>query len=359
MPPEGERVTESQFIVEEEETAVSTAVDCSTVASTPLETMDACVLCLDGVVGQSEFEESLGTTRLVDQIIPSGISPPSLTAQETSLIRKQIRNSLKKPTEGTLDTLADIDMLNLCSGSEAKGETEPLKDGENASAQAEKDGTISKEGTSLSAKEPMANTRCTICFDGGTDNEISCAKLPCCGKEGETLNLCSVCVLVLSKPTARDQERAGRCPRCRAWIAVSRKADDLDIHEIRTGGKCSECKQIRKTLVENSVCDACFLGREVPLLYECKECQGVQRIPHPMYRYQETLESFGNVTWTCEGKCDGFSHWRLRQDQASQIPVGDAPASWNVNVIDMARDRVVETRLTLSAESREESCSIL
>ena len=91
------------------------------------------------------------------------------------------------------------------------------------------------------------------------------------------------------------------------------------------------------------------MGARHPLLYECARCGGVQRIPHPMWRYQPTPSAFGDVTWACHVACDDYTTWRVHPDDAPRVPLADAPDGWG------ARDEwLAGVRAIRRNESRRE-----
>ena len=220
-------------------------------------------------------------------------------------------------------------------------------------------------------RESETILQCAICFDEvhGCSTHTSFAKLPCCSHAEATssIKICNGCIILLTTPTDSGDSRIGHCPRCRAWIVVrtptSAEDKELEISTVAVAGKCQVCCQVKEQLVEDSsVCDACFLGRRKPLLYECQHCHVTQRIPHPMYRYQSKPNEFGNVTWACQGRCGTFTHWRVRADQLSLIPVGDFPAQWGEDYLEAARERVKEARNVIHTTGHEgdaSSCVIL
>jgi hypothetical protein len=63
--------------------------------------------------------------------------------------------------------------------------------------------------------------------------------------------------------------------------------------------------------------------------YPIQSSQATQRIPHPMWRYQPSAATFGNVTWACQ-RCGDYTNWRVHPDDADGVPLGDAPESWGV-----------------------------
>jgi hypothetical protein len=223
--------------------------------------------------------------------------------------------------------------------------------------------------------------QCSVCLHeafagprGGGAPALAC--LPCCGQ-----HLCWTCVEALTIPSARNAKSdngcccgcsVGRCPCCRSWIVVEttpansdndRASENAkhsvtrqrlpDIHLVSVAGKCQECCQIKQLLLDGSVCDACIVGRQCPpLAYECDCCRHVQRISHPMYRYQPVPDAFGTVGWQC-GACNQVSRWRIRPDQLDLVLVGDAPATWNDDAMEKARRRVQAARATDALSSRE------
>ena len=69
---------------------------------------------------------------------------------------------------------------------------------------------------------------CAICL------EVTCASpLPCCGREGSSLTCCSACIRTIC-----DHEGLGRCPVCRAMLAV---VDGAVIRAHHARGRCASC----------------------------------------------------------------------------------------------------------------------
>ncbi|CAE8715823.1 unnamed protein product, partial [Polarella glacialis] len=54
----------------------------------------------------------------------------------------------------------------------------------------------------------------------------------------------------------------------------------------------------------------------------------VQRIPHPMWRYQASPTEFGGSSWACHKRCQAQAHWRVVAEDVSKVPAADAPPSW-------------------------------
>jgi len=201
-----------------------------------------------------------------------------------------------------------------------------------------------------------STTRSTVCHKEGF------AHLPCCGgTDGKTeqttsTKICTSCLLLLCSSTSDDgQTHIGKCPRCRSWISLTSSSSSSDLVTISPttsrAGECQVCFQTKLLLLTDDTnnnnrplcCDACYLGMRHPLLYECQLCVNVQRIPHPMYRYQLHPREFGNDTWACQQRnCQTFTKWRILASQLPLIPPGDVPESWGEDVImEMTRARVV------------------
>jgi len=230
---------------------------------------------------------------------------------------------------------------------------------------------------------------CDICKDAmmaPCDNDVkknpSHKKLlscPCCKSKGrpfDDANVCGTCLLVLTFPTSNGN-RAGHCPLCKAWIRINlrkpkrtededfqERADgikpDVEVRKITASGHCLTCNQDQDILVEGrSTCDSCFLALHAPLLYECKQCHGTQRIPFPLYRYQKTVKSFSTVRLKCNGKCQDLTRWRLKHNQVHLVPLCDAP--WQKKWLEEARIRVNFVRESMFMLEREDPdmCAIL
>jgi len=215
---------------------------------------------------------------------------------------------------------------------------------------------------------------CSVCFNQFTLKSF--AHLPCCGTQrGEnrsSIQVCSTCILLLCTPTSDRDARVGRCPRCRAWITVtvhekpmlktmktaaeeyssdfnqvSGHSDNfsaITVIQNKIVGQCSICNQVKDHLVDNGICDSCYLGQRCPLLYECEQCTNSQLIPHPMYRYQPASNQFGRTSWKCQATCKNFTKWRVLPDQVNLIPAGDSPREWGENTLELSRIRVMEAR---------------
>lgn len=182
--------------------------------------------------------------------------------------------------------------------------------------------------------------QCTVCLEDDL-SEQKRAVMPCCGR-GPTAHMqfCRECIWTIC---GRSHSEIGRCPGCRSFLRFKKNEiqgesfqDDFGtIEAVSAAGRCSFCHQIRVILDRQAtetgileLCDACSFGQRHILRYECQRCGGIQRIPHPMWRYQESPTVFGNVTWVCHGRCKDFTTWRVFSDDGASVPVQDAPASW-------------------------------
>ena len=275
--PEGSILAMTESINDTELLAQPVIVDdcIETSNEAVLESIENCVTCIEGVEVQHEYEQKILEEHLTSK-------QHGLSEEEAAVIRRQLVNVEKRKDS----MFPDVDDLNLC-GDESIDET----------------------------FVNFNKNCCVICFQ---EPKGSFAEMPCCQKDPA---ICSACILLLCSPTTDGTSRVGRCPRCCQWLTVSMGADSLVmIDSITTEGQCEVCNQTKSHLVENDkVCDACFLGKRRALVYECKECHGHQRIPHPMYRYQPSVDTFGDVSkgsWACQLGCQRFTTWKIQPDQA-------------------------------------------
>jgi hypothetical protein len=54
----------------------------------------------------------------------------------------------------------------------------------------------------------------------------------------------------------------------------------------------------------------------------------VQRIPHPMWRYQPSPTAHGAASWACHVGCHDYTNWRIVPDDVVRIPAQEVPESW-------------------------------
>jgi hypothetical protein len=351
-----------------------------------LESMDECVGCLDGIGEQQTFEEQLKDHAACQRQIAM---EHGLSEAEATLIRLQmigdvgIRSAVKKTLTSinplTLCGQPDNSFSDLCDGLVSPMDTTlPTTVSGNSLVESRRgksgrslvDEAVEVEGAHEMKKIDTNVQECAICNDASDRSDLSFrpssrspsfsarnptfCRLPCC--ETEALNgnfkVCTACMLVLTVSTKDGISRVGRCPRCRTWLSLSTLHSTLaqfDIRILRLSGKCETCLQIKGSLIVDNpaICDACFLGREVPLIYECEECQQSQKIQSIMYRSQPTATSFGNEMWPCN-TCHKSTHWKIRFEQLSSIPAGDIPEEWGEYSLVLARLKVQKARKGLA-----------
>jgi hypothetical protein len=121
------------------------------------------------------------------------------------------------------------------------------------------------------------------------------------------------------------------------------------LHIEERHAQCLCCRQNR-VIVAANCCSACVLGLRLALVYECDHCQELQRIPHPMWRYQPTPEEFGNDTWACH-HCHQQSHWRVHGDHLLLIPPEHCPEGWGRR--EEWLEQVRAQRIAVLARNRE------
>jgi len=170
---------------------------------------------------------------------------------------------------------------------------------------------------------------CCICFEDSGTPDFRFAELPCCGTHTDsTVRFCQLCMRTVCNQGALG---VGKCPRCRKFLGVaSETADPLTItFEVRDRtGQCRMCRQ-QKVIVANDQCDACLFGSRHVFRYECDGCHKFQRVPHPLYRYQDSPAAFSGATWACHAGCGTYTHWRIASADVPKIPRQDVPDSWS------------------------------
>lgn len=349
-----------------------------------LESMDECVGCLDGVGEQHTFEESLRdqAARQRQIALDHGLSEAEATLIRLQLIgdegiRSAVENTLTSINPLVLCGKNDDSINDLCDGVVSPIDTTLPTSLPGDSLVESRHGKIARSLVDVAAATEMDQEinasavkdgvqECAICNDVSDRGDVSCRStstsqsssarkpnfchLPCCETEESDVNfkVCTACMLVLTVATNDGISRVGRCPRCRTWLSISTlhsTSAQMNIRKIESTGMCDTCMQIKDTLVsENpSICDACFLGREVPLIYECEECHQPQTIHSTMYRSQPTATSVCNEMWPCN-TCQKSTHWTIRFEQLSLIPAGDIPEEWGDHFLELARARVQKAR---------------
>lgn len=166
---------------------------------------------------------------------------------------------------------------------------------------------------------------CAICYLDFEEDNLCRAILPCCERKDSTLQFCTLCIDLLCQRSYR-LDNITECPRCKAYIQVR---DGVIVNVQEAPIQCAICFQRRLPSDQHaSICSACFLGIQNPLRYECSQCHRVQRIAHPMYRYQEHPTEFGNTSWACQRGCGDYTKWRIISADIGKVPIDDAPEGW-------------------------------
>ena len=174
---------------------------------------------------------------------------------------------------------------------------------------------------------------CGICLIDDLDLTQHEARMPCCYTETSTAKYCRECIRVVCH---FPEQNVGRCPTCRSYISIE---CDNSTAAARMGGwrvvraarrdPCLACRQMR-VIVDPArrLCEKCSLGLRFLFTYECEGCHRRQRIPHPMFMYQTTTESFSRDTWACHQRCHTQTRWRIIARDARRVPPEHAPESW-------------------------------
>ena len=188
---------------------------------------------------------------------------------------------------------------------------------------------------------------CSICFlDGLPQREF--IKMPCCYTEGSSTQYCKSCIEIIAQ-TGFDG-RFGKCPTCSSTYHI---LNGVVIQSPVTVGICSICMQIKNIVdTDRRFCDACLLGSNYVFKYECERCHLIQSIPHPMWRYQDTSNSFGTATWACHRRCRDYTHWKIIPEDVGNIPHQLCPESWGLREEWLAAVR--NQRMQTSTDNRSE-----
>ena len=124
-----------------------------------------------------------------------------------------------------------------------------------------------------------------------------------------------------------SQDGVGTCPGCRARIGLRNVEGRLAVVRQSNSGTCMMCCQ-KHELVERGLCVACLYGQQHAFRYVCHMCNRTQRIPHPMYRYQQTPDELSTASWACHVGCGTYTHWKIHPDDLPGVPVEDMPETW-------------------------------
>jgi hypothetical protein len=166
---------------------------------------------------------------------------------------------------------------------------------------------------------------CSICYT----NESSLQLMPCCGLGDSSAHYCLKCLQTICYQNNRGS--FGHCPTCRTLIHWSEGSVHLlELSTQQQIGLCYLCCSTQ-ILVERQLCEACLYGSYHSLRYECCSCHQIQRIPHPLWRYQENSFTYGTYQWVCHQEgCQQSTYWRVIPDDIILIPLRDIPESWGV-----------------------------
>jgi len=169
-----------------------------------------------------------------------------------------------------------------------------------------------------------AEPNCAICLEDVPADSL--ARLPCCTLPlTSTTQFCARCIQIVCE---RGPGGVGRCPNCRQYLRVGPGGELVIADHTDTCTMCNQVRVIVEVRFHANLCEACLFGVQHTLRYECDGCMRLQRIPHPMWRYQATPVEFGNVTWYCHQRCNAFTHWRVAAQDAGMVPAQDAPETW-------------------------------
>eukprot|EP01052_Picozoa_sp_SAG31_P029186 SAG31_NODE_2881_length_4958_cov_3.159086_4_plen_245_part_00 len=182
------------------------------------------------------------------------------------------------------------------------------------------EGTSSDRLTSAGAQEWAS--QCAICLepDLGTP-ALQRAEMPCCARQSSTIAYCVPCIRIICE---RAPGSVGQCPTCRSFVRIDATGS---VHRAVQVAQCLLCRQER-VIADEGCCGQCLLGKRLPLRYECERCHQLQRIPHPMWKYQPSPGEYGNDTWACRRRCGSQTRWRVYPADAHYIPPEEAPESW-------------------------------
>lgn len=341
--------------------------DCSDAV---LESIDSCVSCVDGADIQRHFEETIGQYELVE-LAPFTPTRHVFSEAEAFQIRQQILDVEERAERGHNISMKGLDVFNFCGANnavnslEVPGRTPSPRNDDSEDTSSSPDGTMESVGYSPAKgdKDVSALMHCSVCSAEGLSNSAGhtlFTEIPCCSDSAnvEKKQVCMSCLLLLTYATPDGSSRVGRCPCCCELLKLAAGPSELVV--LSTKGVCVSCRQSERLLVEqDGICEFCFFGEQVPLLYECQECHTRQRMQYPLYRYQVTPDVFSTETRTCRGRCGQLTNWRVLPDQVSFIPVGDEPKSWGLDGLKVARARVQAARSVLVQHQSRNGCFIL
>lgn len=199
------------------------------------------------------------------------------------------------------------------------------------------------------------NSHREVHSSSSSSSNVKHVPLACCERETTTTKFCIACINLLCQHTNYGNQNIGRCPRCRSYIQVvvveednKRKESIIRIVNPPIEYTCRICqqsfseyqvRQVRqrggggRAAARMILCHACVIGVQNPMRYECQSCGILQRISHPMYRYQPSPDEFSDRTWACRSRhCHqdvGYTHWKIGVQDLHRIPLEDIPERWN------------------------------
>lgn len=183
------------------------------------------------------------------------------------------------------------------------------------------------------------------------------ATLPCCEREEATTKFCFRCIELVCK----ESSNFGKCPRCNGPIEIQEDGRSIAIGQGCL--RCHMCGHKKNISCFNSptrgICSICEVGVNNPLRYECNRCHRVQRIPHPMYRYQPRPTEFGEASWACHRGCNDYTYWRILPADVLLVPADDAPEGWAADLQEQQLERIREIRRQEMQGYSFPSCSIM
>jgi hypothetical protein len=198
---------------------------------------------------------------------------------------------------------------------------------------------------SANPTSPQDQLECACCLTP----QPQLATLPCCEREGSSTSFCYPCLVIIC------QDGVGKCPKCRSYITCH----NGEVTKAEAKFRCRTCRQL-KIIVDprSSRCDACSMGQRHCFTYECSRCHKSQRIPHPMWLYQPTPQSYGTATWACHNACRDYTHWRIVDP--SNVPFQERPPSWGgdgewmESVRNVRREQIIEGRGSRNPTTRDD-----
>eukprot|EP00569_Conticribra_weissflogii_P011826 CAMPEP_0171376380 /NCGR_PEP_ID=MMETSP0879-20121228/18552_1 /TAXON_ID=67004 /ORGANISM="Thalassiosira weissflogii, Strain CCMP1336" /LENGTH=281 /DNA_ID=CAMNT_0011886189 /DNA_START=19 /DNA_END=860 /DNA_ORIENTATION=- len=180
------------------------------------------------------------------------------------------------------------------------------------------------------------------------------AIIPCCERDESSVKFCIDCISVLC---SRSPLGIGKCPRCNGYIEAICTAQENDREsrgtKIIIAKKPLQCRLCQQYKAPNSfhfigtdlrrprgrdnhnndnddnngnsvnMCTDCQRGMSNTLHYQCQRCHRIQRIPHPMYRYQNSPLEFGTTSWACHVGCGDYTFWRIVERDLEKVSRGD------------------------------------